>query len=172
MSINHLTDEQLQSYTEGELKSDTNAIAEHLTSCETCRNQLKAYRFVQSGMTQAPPKAFFAEDFEDRLMSRILFKENPGFQIKDYLIAAFSIVMALGLLFSPFIYGQTGKLIMDSCAGSWSLLKDTLLNLFCYGDIGGHCIIIPVIIIVMILAFKILDKVYIQPRLKPANDTA
>ena len=170
MYLDHLTDQQIQSYVEGESIHNPAEVEEHLKSCQQCRKQVNAYKFVRSEMVQEPKQIFFSDSFEDAIMTRILLSDNRVFQIKDYLVAAFTFVMAIALLCYPFLYDQMRTMILHSYSESWSLVKQTSYEVFSNcGSIGG-CLAVPVIALIIILAFNILDKMYIQPHLKLTRD--
>lgn len=170
MSINHLTDQQIQSYVEGEPAHDTAEMAKHLSSCKWCRKQLNAYKFIRSGMAQEPQGAFFSKDFDNLLMTKILQHETRGFLVRDYLVIAFIIAIVISLLCYPLLFEQIRILIWDSYIESWALLKETTIGILCKGAINGSCWMIPLIALTMLLSFMILDKTYVQSRLKRLPD--
>jgi hypothetical protein len=172
MSIDHLTDRQMQSYVDNESIHNKAEIAKHLASCKQCQKQFNAYKFVLSGMLQGPQDALFSEGFENALMGRILRPVAFSFQIKDYLVATFTSVIVMALLCYPFLIEQIRALITDSYIESWNLLKETSIEVFCNGEINSNCMAIPAAVLIVILAFKILEKMYIQPRLKITQDSA
>lgn len=165
--MEHLTDRQLQAYVDGEPVDDAEAIEKHVRSCRQCLKQVNAYRFVRSGLVQEPPEASFSDDFDDAVMSRILHSDTSGFQVRDYLVAAFAGVMVIALLWYPFLYyNELRMVIMDSFTEGIGLLKELSVELFCNGTVGSGCMAVPAAALIMILAFTILDKTYVKPRLR------
>lgn len=170
MPIDHLTEQQLQRYAEGEPLHDKAEIEGHLRSCKKCREQAIAYKFVQIGMAQEPQDALFSDGFEDTLMTRIMRPDTGGFQMRDYLVAAFASVIVMASLCYPFLYGQISILIVDPFVESWGLLKELALDVFCHGEYNINCMMVPVASLIVILAFKMLDKIYIEPRIRTTHD--
>ncbi len=67
MSINHLSDDQIQEYLDG-LSSEVTHI--HLEKCAACRENLKAYQNLYKHLQGDTPFEL-PSDFEDKVMSNI-----------------------------------------------------------------------------------------------------
>ncbi len=51
MSIEHLTDEEMQRYLDGNISVENDEIRGHLEICQTCQDALELYRQVYAGLT-------------------------------------------------------------------------------------------------------------------------
>jgi predicted anti-sigma-YlaC factor YlaD len=52
MGMNHLTDEQIQDYLDGNSAVNTEEIESHLQSCEACRTELARYRSLSTALSE------------------------------------------------------------------------------------------------------------------------
>ena len=52
MAIEHLTDELIQDYLDGNLSESAGAIDEHIRSCNSCRAELDRYRSLSTALSE------------------------------------------------------------------------------------------------------------------------
>lgn len=129
MSQDHLRDDQLQDYLDGNV-SETDPIAMHLENCPRCQKALAVYRSLYSAL-ENDPGITLSPDFADAVMSRLPEKHpvevpQPAahrFHIKDsmvmFIAAAVVIAAAIyfispDLLLKPFTSMPTPPSVSDS----------------------------------------------------------
>jgi hypothetical protein len=52
MGLEHLTDEQIQDYVDGNLTDNSAEIKQHMESCQTCQNELAKYKVITSMLSE------------------------------------------------------------------------------------------------------------------------
>ena len=110
MALNHLTDEQIQEYLDGNV-SKNSWIADHLKSCGDCEAQIVEYSSLYSAL-EVEEKIGLSANFSDAVVSRITLQASPtpGFQIWQILLA--TVGLGVGLAAAVYLIGinSFGKL--------------------------------------------------------------
>ena len=110
MALNHLTDEQIQEYLDGNV-SKNSWIADHLKSCGDCEAQIDEYSSLYSAL-EVDEKIGLSANFADAVVSRITLQASaiPGFQIWQILLAV--VGFGVGLAAAVYLIGinSFGKL--------------------------------------------------------------
>jgi|GEM_PF-5963098 len=97
MPVEHLTDEELQSFAEGRSTEKKAAFDHHLQACMYCRQQLEAYRLINKEFS-VEPEHEFSTDFEDVVIARIVSTESKRLLIRTYALLTL-MVTCIGLAF-------------------------------------------------------------------------
>lgn len=136
MSSSHLTDEQLQSYLDGNQAGG--GIEDHLKSCARCRQALAAYKSLYSAMAD-DPGVRLAPNFADAVMARLprhdAIAEHESIRrlnVRDSIavFAAFIAFLAAAIYFlKPTSFAET--------LTGWFGLSNLSGNQF-FSDVAGH----------------------------------
>jgi len=129
MSLNHLSDKELQAYVDGQLVENRSTIENHLLQCDRCRMQLAAYQKISSTFRYEPEEIFSAE-FENIIIDKIQQTASQKYPIKDRLYWFLSIILSFGILACYLLITQTGKYILGLVHGNLTWIKKTLFLVF------------------------------------------
>ena len=120
MAIEHLTDEQIQDYLDGNLSESAAAIDEHIRSCNSCRAELDRYRSLSTALFEDIGFEL-SPDFASEVVASIEEKgaERFFFRLSHIILWATGILAGIAILirftdiekaFSGFaIFGETGE---------------------------------------------------------------
>lgn len=120
MAIDHLTDEQIQDYLDGNLSESAAAIDEHIRSCNACRAELDRYRSLSTALSEDVGFEL-SPDFASEVVASIEEKgaERFFFRLSHIILWATGILAGIAILirftdiekaFSGFaIFGETGE---------------------------------------------------------------
>ncbi len=163
MSIDHLSDKELQSYLDEMPIINKAAVERHLQSCIHCRRQLTAYLLVHEEFHAEPEKAF-SRDFEDVVMKRIYRIGSWRFKVKNYLLFFFSITFCISVGIYGILITQHRSIVNKAFHDSWNSLKLLLHD----GLIGSEWLrgTIEIILFagIILLFFGFLDRIFLYPK--------
>jgi hypothetical protein len=92
MKNNHPSEEELQEHALGTL-AGARAFAVHVNSCETCKNQIAAYQYVDAGIKESTVNGFDF-DLAAEVLAQIPVNQPVASKGKwDYLLAAAFLVL-------------------------------------------------------------------------------
>lgn len=147
MGLKHLSDDEIQSYLDGNLREQEESIAEHLALCEQCRDELQVYRALYSGLTDAPVESL-APGFSDRVLAGLPNRSvrAGGWQLSERLVAVLGIaaVASVGIIFLDwsqllrFVFGS-----FSSVAGAAAESTSAHLDLRLLAVAGVILLLIP-----------------------------
>jgi len=163
MSIDHLSDEELQSYLDEKSIRNKAAVEHHLQSCIHCRRQLTAYRLIHAEF-HAEPEKTFSDDFEDDVIKRIHEIESRRFQLKNYLLLFFSMTLCISLGAYGFLKIQYGSIVNQTFHDSWNSLKMLFHDLTQGSELFTGTIEIILFAGIIVLIFSLLDNILLYPK--------
>jgi len=96
MSLNHLTDRQIQRYLDHTRTEDNAAIMAHVAHCAKCQKAIQAYRAVYLEL-QSEPERSFSPAFEEAIIARVSPRADQKLHIRKYLVSTVPIIIGLVL---------------------------------------------------------------------------
>ena len=163
MSIDHLSDEELQSYLDEKSIRNTAAVEHHLQSCIHCRRQLIAYRLIHAEF-HAEPEKDFSRDFEDDVIKRIHEIESRRFQLKNYLLLFFSMTVCISLMAYGFLNTQYRSIVSQAVSDSWNRLTMLIHDVIHGSELFTGTIEIVLFAGIILLFFGFLDRIFVYPK--------
>lgn len=157
MSLDHLSEDELQSYCRGQYTKEKTAVAHHLQTCVYCRRQLAAYTYINDEFDHVPA-GIFSVNFETRIIEKIMDLEGRRFHLKDYLLPALSIIAYLCTVGVWLLNAQLRTTLVDSLQGGWLILKNLVVDI-----LQSHGQLMPSVEVILfaamiVLLLNILDK--------------
>jgi anti-sigma factor RsiW len=122
--LNHLSDEQIQDFLDGNLPDREEEIRAHLDSCTRCREEADRYLVLYMELTKAPENALMP-GFADRVVADLQPETGNGKFAVDRLVLA---TAALGCLITTLIlfgWGPIAALGTSLLRGAMRLWFDT-----------------------------------------------
>jgi len=125
MALNHLTDEQIQEYLDGNV-SKNSWIADHLKSCGDCEAQIDEYSSLYSAL-EVEEKIGLSANFVDAVVSRITLQASatPGFQIWQILLAV--VGLGVGLASAVYLIGINSMGMLFTSVGEFAKIFPSVL---------------------------------------------
>jgi hypothetical protein len=157
MSIEHLSDEEIQAFINSESSSIKDSWRKHLESCLHCRNQLALYTMIDNEISSQLSEDF-SDNFEHSTMNNIQLRENRVFHLKDYLVFIFTTVFGLGLLAYCFLSERLRSIIIQSFSRSWEIINDFTSSVICVDKKGSGCTELLLACLIIIFTFYLLEK--------------
>lgn len=165
MSINHLTDEELQAYLDSDLSENRDAILSHINKCNHCQLQLAAYQRVFDEVS-LKPEEMFSLDFDDNILRKIKTKELKKLRLKNYMLRSLTLIsgsiIMIYYLFKFRIIDVVIQSIIVNIIGNKKILMFSV-NLIEKLDINLVTIISA---IVALLIFGLFDKILLFSKYK------
>ncbi len=164
MSVEHLTDEELQAYLDGASVENRAALESHLRTCRHCRKELLAYRFVEEEFCAEPGETFSVR-FEDAIIERIVRMERGRLGLKDYLVLSFSFLTCVGMVIYGFLNDRVATIVKQAFQVSWADLQ-TFFHDILEGIEGTNGTIETLLFAgILLLVFCFLDNIpfYLRP---------
>ncbi len=92
--MNHLTDDQIQSYLDGEYQSDQSDIENHLNTCIDCQMSLNEYKelFNAVQMQSAPT---LSGDFSKKIIARLNDAKDKKWRIFENAVVVFIMITGI-----------------------------------------------------------------------------
>lgn len=167
MQLQHLTDEEIQDYLDGNLSEDNALLArQHLETCPLCRKAVKQYQSIYVRLEDDQGFELskgFARSVVNKLPAEAEAKSYSG--IINIILAVMGIVVSLGITLRYVDLKPLGRALSDFIPGPdlgtglLDLLEGLLVGL--NGNVG--------FLIVALLVFFLvagLDRFVLQPRYK------
>jgi len=165
MSLNHLSDKELQAYVDGQLVENRRAIENHLSQCDHCRIQLAAYQKVSSTF-RTEPEEIFSVDFENIIIDKIQQTASQKYQIKDRLYWFLSIVISFSILACYLFITQTGRIIIDLLHDNLNRIKQMVLSVFEILELLDMRLEVIINVGIIFLLFSISNRILLLLRYK------
>jgi len=165
MSLNHLTDRQMQLYLDGVISGETPLIEDHLHHCGECRHMIQVYQAVYHEF-QSEPGEFFSPAFEDNILTNLKLKTDNKYQSKKNILFAAAIILGIFLPTSYLIMVQFHSYFARVLNHTWSDINSIYfygLNLFDRLNINIEYLIPAGIII---LFYSIFEKILLFSKYK------
>jgi len=152
MGLEHLTDEQIQDYIDGNLTDNLAEIEQHLESCQTCRNELAKYKVLTNALSEDIGFEL-SPDFASNVVSSVQEEgaEKFLYKISHVIMWVAGIMAGLALLirFTDFEkafvgfaqLGEQGKGITETISSAFS-------NLFANSGMNLHLIGMAALVLV------------------------
>lgn len=165
MSLNHLTDRQIQLYLDGVRSDENSRVEEHVQQCEECRDLVQAYRAVYEEF-QSEPGDIFSLAFEDKILKNLAPQMNRSFQFRrNMLLTAgfiFGFLLPTGYVLTILFHSYFSRILNQT----WLDIRTTYfigLNLLEKLHINIEYLIPAGIII---LFFSLFEKIILLPKHK------
>jgi len=164
--MKHLSDEEIQIYLDKSDSSKRTEIHEHLTACRTCRGRVKQYERLYSRLSTLDIAHTLPPDFAPSVMEKVKVSSTSGFAWLDYLLFALGSIgsIAMTLYYSPtnwlsrFLFNLS-EILQTSFLDFFEKIQLLMQK----SDIQPH-LLLPIGIIIIL--FFLLDKLFIQTRLR------
>lgn len=159
----HLTDNQIQQFLDGSLKSD-NSIVTHLDSCSQCQHALADYKILYAGLKEEIDFSLSA-DFADTVLEKIETPDSspvPFFTVGHGVVgfAAISALIAAALYFLDLLaIGSATRLWSIKTFASASAIVNIVKQFL---STYGISPLMVLFVIVTITAVVVIDKVVIN----------
>jgi hypothetical protein len=161
MSIEHLTEEELQSYTDGRDTENMDTVESHLQTCVYCRQKLAAYQFINEECC-VEPEYEFSMDFEDVVIERILATESERFLLRTYTLL-FLMITCTGLAICILAY-QYRYLISLALNNGWIGLNRLYYEMIKESEGFSESFEILLFAGIIFLIFRFFDSVLLHPK--------
>jgi len=165
MQLEHLTDEQIQDYLDGNLSEDMASLAqEHLEVCHQCREALKQYQSMYVGLkdgTGFELSKGFARTVIRRLPAEAEARSHSS--VLNVLLAVLGVVVSLGVTLYLIDLRPLGKALSgllpgrELGAGLLDLVEGLLVGL------NGNVEFLAIALLIFLLVAG-LDRLVFQPR--------
>lgn len=99
--MNHLTENEIQDYLDGNLQSDDTYVKFHLDTCSSCGAQLDQYRALYSDLSAELPLPLSGE-FADAVIGKVTAEDKSRFFSFDFLMVLGSVITSLGVAYYYF----------------------------------------------------------------------
>lgn len=159
MRSDHLTDEQIQAYLDGQMAArDKTPIDIHLHACARCLHELMIYRDLYSSLEQDSLPELSA-DFADRVVSKLKSSGQTWWDKMEsgFIVSLTLITLATSLYFvNPLPWlTNTGMSLLNSLPAYGSSLLEKL---------NGN---LPFVLVALLIFFliELFDKKLLKPRL-------
>lgn len=120
--MNHLSDEDIQNYLDGNIPDRSASSEEHLQGCESCRNNLRAYQdlFTRLRDDQA---IRLSEGFADSVLAEIPVKApaKARFNYLNLFLAFLGILVCVGITMQYTDWENIGKTTVNSLLPDFDL---------------------------------------------------
>lgn len=151
----HLTDDELQSYLDGDPLSDREWVEDHLRVCDRCREELA--RYEQLYMELAEDEGYeLSPDFEDSVISGLPERPvpRPRWQPAHILALILGAIASLSALVYFIGLKEAGELIVGIGARfgeAAALFYDAALGLLLTLNVDAHLFLYAVLILVFVV---------------------
>ena len=161
MSIDHLSDEQIQDYLDG--NRDYGSIEEHLAICQQCAADVAQYSQFFTGLKSADPD-YLSDGFIDKVMAKVPKKLYRQKAVRPEWL---QIAAALAMLLGGILYFVDFSVVSASMIPSWSSglfgsVSGTIsqgLDSTSLGSLGAEYIVSALLILTMVpIADAVLRK--------------
>lgn len=151
----HLTDDELQSYLDGDPLSDREWVENHLRVCDRCREELARYEQLYTELAKDEGHEL-SPDFSESVVSRVGERPapHPRWQPAHILALILGAIAGLSALVCFVGLKEAGELIVGIGARfgeAASLFHDAALGLLLTLNVDAHLFLYAVLILVFIV---------------------
>jgi len=168
MSIDHLSENEMQEYLEGVSGDKRPEIEDHLKQCEACRVQITAYRHIFKGFNREPEN-IFSEDLEDTVLEKIRTTDPVKSKVKNPLFYLLPAGIGLGMIVAFIIRSDTFSVLAEQYN---FITQEVLLTITAFSDLLNSSnlrIEYLIIFLVFFLIYSTLDRVFFSNEYKNDN---
>ncbi|MCP4725538.1 MAG: hypothetical protein GY863_10900 [bacterium] len=168
MSVDHLTENEMQEYLEGASGDKQPEIEDHLKQCEACRVQITAYRHIFKGFN-GEPENIFSDDLEEIVLEKIRTTDPVKSTVKNPLFYLLPAGIGLGMIVAFIIRKNIFSVLTEQYN---YITREVLLSITALSDIlnsNDLRIEYLVIFLVFFLIYSTLDRVFFSTEYKNEN---
>ena len=159
--MNHLTENEIQDYLDGNLQSDDTYVKFHLDTCNSCGAQLEQYRALYSDLNADLPLPLSGE-FADAVIGKVTAEDKSRFFSFDFLMVLASVITSLGVVF----YYFRNEFSLQSFSGIYAWFE-TFAPLYAqiYGLVNSISVtgLTPILFGVLVLLFMgVVDRFIVK----------
>ena len=161
--MKHLTDDQIQSYLDGNRLDNIEKIKQHLSECSECQTQLDAYENLYVLMGEKSEIPDLSDTFATNTMSKIKIKDEKKWTIFENVFIVISFIISISLIIYFFNFNGIVSIFKGIDFSLFSGISKKLINALTSNTIY------LIVAIVITVAIELIDRLKIQKSIKHLN---